>query len=171
MLHPRALLAACVVAAGSSGLLAGAYWFQYVEGLRPCILCLWQRPPHFVAVAAALLSALALARGADAAGRGLLALAALALLAGAGIAAYHAGVELKYWPGLDACGGTTGPIASNPGELLNAMQTERIVRCDEAAWSFLGISMAGWNGLLSLGLAAAAVWGLVSPRREEPETA
>ncbi len=85
-----------------------------------------------------------------------------------GLSAYHAGVEWKFWPGPNDC---SGPINSfgSAGNLLKQLQDIRIVRCDEAAWRFLGISLAGYDVLVSLFLAAVAGWGLkASLARREP---
>jgi disulfide bond formation protein DsbB len=102
-------------------------------------------------------------------------LAALAVIAGlmlwnAGLAAYHAGVEWKWWPGPQTCGGSA-PDFSAPMDLGKELETMRVVRCDEAAWRFLGLSLAGYNVLISLALAAAAAWGLLAGRRLAPERA
>ena len=91
-------------------------------------------------------------------------LAALAVIAGlmlwnAGLAAYHAGVEWKWWPGPNTCGGE--PDLGTGGNLLKQLQSINVVRCDEAAWRFLGLSLAGYNVLISLALAAVAAWGFL----------
>jgi disulfide bond formation protein DsbB len=149
-----------IVAAGSAATLIGAYVFQYIVKIPPCPLCLEQRIPHYVAVPLALLVVLAAWKGAP---RGVaiagLAALALALLTTAGIGAYHAGVEWKLWAGPADC---TGEIASfgKAGSLLEQMQTAVVVRCDEVGWRFAGLSLAGWNVLISLTLAAIAGWGL-----------
>ncbi len=158
----RLRLAALITAFAPAGMLGFAYYTQYVGGLMPCILCLYQRPPHFVAAAAGL-AALAAIGGPKGAARLLLALAALALLTGAGIALFHAGVELKFWPGLAECGGTIAPLPTG-GDLLNSLNDTRIVACDQPSWVFLGLSMAAWNALASLGLAAIALWGALQGR-------
>jgi disulfide bond formation protein DsbB len=134
-------------AGGSAALLLGALAFQYLGGLYPCPLCLWQRWPHLAAVLIGL-AALALP------GRALPVLGALAALATAGIGGFHAGVELGWWQGLDSCagagiGGLTGAALLDPTANIPPP-----VRCDAVAWSFLGLSMAAWNMILSLGLAA-----------------
>lgn len=134
-------------AGGSAALLLGALAFQYLGGLYPCPLCLWQRWPHLAAV---LIGAAALALP----GRALPVLGALAALATAGIGGFHAGVELGWWQGLDSCagagiGGLTGAALLDPTANIPPP-----VRCDAVAWSFLGLSMAAWNMILSLGLAA-----------------
>ncbi|MCC6007300.1 MAG: disulfide bond formation protein B [Rhodobacteraceae bacterium] len=135
---------------GSVLALAGAFWFQHVIGLAPCPLCIWQRWPHAAGVAAGA-AALVLARGPV---FGLAALAgALAMLAGTGIALYHTGVESGWWPGPASC--ALGDVSGlDPDALLDRILAAPIVRCDEVAWAFLGLSMATWNGLMSLVLAA-----------------
>lgn len=148
-LVPPALIAA------SAAILLAALGFQYLGGLQPCVLCIWQRWPY---VAAILLAAGAAALRRHPVGRLLLGLAGLAFLAGAGIAAFHVGVELHWWAGTAECGADAAPAASVE-ELKRRLLAQPVVRCDEVAWSLLGLSMAGWNLLLSLGLAALSFWG------------
>jgi len=137
--------------AGSALLLAGAFAFQYLGGLAPCTLCLWQRWPHAAAVG---LGGLALALG----GRVWPMLGALAALTTAGIGLYHVGVEQAWWAGLAAC--SAGSIAGiSTADLLNPeVMVAAPVRCDAVAWSLAGVSMAGWNTALSGGLAGLWVW-------------
>ncbi len=156
----RLRLVSLGLAAAPAAMLGFAYYAQYVLGLLPCILCLWQRPPHFIAAAAALL-ALAFVNGPKGVSRAFLGLAGIAFLVGAGIAVFHAGVEWKFWEGLKECGGSVQPIETNIGDLMGSMETAKIVRCDEAAWVFLGLSMAGWNAIISGSLAVLAFWGMV----------
>ncbi len=132
---------------GSAALLGGAFAFQYLGGLEPCALCLWQRWPHAAAIVIGLV---VLVTG----WRGLAWLGALAALATAGIGLFHVGVEQLWWEGLATC--TAGSIAGiSTADLLNpAADVAAPVRCDAIAWSMLGISMAGWNMIASLGLAA-----------------
>lgn len=131
-------------ATGSALLLAGALAFQYLGGLAPCPMCIWQRWPHAVAIALGVMIAIWPARA-------IAALGALVVLVGAGIGVYHAGVEQGWWPGPDTC---TAPVpgAMAPGELLDRILETPVVLCDQIAWEWLGISMAGWNAILSLGL-------------------
>ena len=154
LLHPAAL------AAGSLAALAVAFGFQHLGGLEPCPLCIWQRWPH---VATALLAAVSLVLPGAGRGRFSLGFAGLAALAGAGLAGFHAGVEQQWWRGLAACAG--GPPAETVAELRERLLNAAPARCDEAAWSFLGLSMAAWNGLLSLALAGMAAGAL---RRATP---
>jgi disulfide bond formation protein DsbB len=144
----KAQATALVAALGSAALLLGAFAFQYLGGLQPCALCLWQRWPHAAAVVVGIL-VLIRARPS----RPLFLLGAAAALATAGIGAFHAGVELGWWEGLQTC--STGSIAGLSGaDLLDpTADVPPPARCDAVAWSFAGLSMAGWNALLSLGLA------------------
>ncbi|QPQ54196.1 disulfide bond formation protein B [Allosphingosinicella flava] len=138
-----------------SALLAGAYGSQLIGGLYPCEMCWWQRYPHFAAIPLAL-TAFLLRRGPDK-GRSFVWLAALAILVSGGIGVYHAGVEWGIFEGLTTCsaGGQAG--ASNADLLADIMATP-LVRCDEVQWSFLGLSLAGWNALISIGAALVILW-------------
>jgi disulfide bond formation protein DsbB len=132
-------------AAGSAALLIGALAFQYIGGLAPCPLCIWQRWPHVVAVVLGLVLVVWPARL-------VAALGGLAVTLGAGIGVYHVGIEQKWWAGPSTCTAPT-PGAMEAGELLDRILATPVVLCDEIAWSWLGISMAGWNVVLSLLLA------------------
>ncbi len=139
---------------GSAGLLAGAFAFQYFGGLIPCILCIYQRWPHGVAI---LIGLLAL-RGRGGATLPLLGM--LAMLVTAGMGVYHAGVELGWFAGLATCTVDTLQGVS-AGDLLNTdIAVGKPVRCDAVPWAMLGISMAGWNAIISAGL--AGIWGLAA---------
>ena len=128
-------------------LLAGAFGSQYLGGLTPCEMCWWQRYPHMVAV---VLAALAFTAPADAPrSRALTLLAAAAIAVSGVIGVYHAGVELKIFEGFTTC--TATAKGGSTEELLRQIVATPLVRCDEVQWSFLGISMAGWNAILSLG--------------------
>lgn len=153
-----------LIGAGSACMLLAAAVFEHGFGLAPCIMCLWQRWPHWIVV---VLGALALAFGRTAAGssltRPVLVLMALALLAGTGIAFWHAGVEFGILPGPAACGGGVS-LAGDTAAVLDNLLAAPVVRCDAVAWSFLGISMAGWNGLISLAMAGLACKGVIRYR-------
>jgi disulfide bond formation protein DsbB len=137
-----------LAAAGSALLLGGACAFQYIGGLAPCKLCLWQRWPHGAAI---VLGALAFALP----GRLVPLLGAMAALATAGVGFYHTGVERKWWEGPDTC--TSGGVEGvSSGDLLNQIMAAPLVRCDEVAWSMMGLSMASWNAIASLVL--ALIW-------------
>ena len=148
-------------AAGSALLLGGAFAFQVFGGMAPCHLCLLQRWPHAAAVLIGLL-ALALARRPAGVQRGLALLGALAALKTAGLGLYHTGVERQWWQGPDTC--TSGDISAvSADQLLDQILAAPLVRCDEVAWQMLGLSMASWNMLASLLL--AAIWLAAATRR------
>lgn len=152
---PQSLRLARVVALLTPALLlGGAYISQYGFGLYPCQMCWWQRYPHFVALALAVLAFL------RPPGRGLVALAGLAIAVSALIGAFHAGVEYNWWEGLTACSTTAGHV----GDPLDAILHAPLVRCDVAPWSLFGISLAGWNFLFS-GAAAWAIALLLAGKR------
>lgn len=146
-------------------LLAGALGSQYIGGLHPCEMCYWQRWPHYAAAALAI-GSFAL-RGQPDRGRSLVWLAGLAILTSGVIGVYHAGVELGVFEGVTAC---TASIAggSSADMLANIMATP-LIRCDQVQWSFLGISMAGWNALISISSALVILW--LSLRRPRPANA
>jgi len=148
--------------AGSAAILLGALGFQFIGGLIPCPLCIYQRWPHVVAVVLAALTLTLLARHV----RPLALLAALAMLIGAGIAVYHTGIERVWWRGPDTC--TSGDITSLTTEQLTSqIMTAPLVRCDEIVWDFLGLTMASWNAVISLGL--ALLWLTCAMRPSKPQ--
>jgi disulfide bond formation protein DsbB len=161
--EPFALAAAAIAVVGIAAIL-GALVFQYGLGLAPCPLCLEQRIAYYVAIPLAAMVMLGVSVGAS---RKVLLLAlaaiALAMLWNAGLGAYHAGVEWKWWEGPRDCSGAVNSLGS-ARDMLRQLETTRVVRCDEAAWRFLGLSLAGYNVLISLALAALALWGIVRGR-------
>jgi disulfide bond formation protein DsbB len=159
-----AAAAALAIFALSAATLLGAWYFEYVVKLPPCPLCLEERLPYHIVIPLSLLMAIAaLARAPRALITvGFLAIVA-AMLCGAALGAYHAGVEWRWWPGPTDCSGPVTDFTAK-GPLLNQLQSIRVVRCDEAAWRFIGISLAGYNVLVSLLLAAIAAFGLLARR-------
>ncbi|MCR6733121.1 MAG: disulfide bond formation protein B [Afipia sp.] len=153
-------IAAAGIAVIAAATIAGAWFFQLVLDIRPCPLCLEQRYAYYLAIPLAALIAFGAAKGVSRRllGAGLLILA-LALLANAGLGAYHAGVEWGFWQGPTDC---TGPIVDfgNTGNLLDGLNKVKVIRCDEVQWKFLGLSLAGYNVLISLAMAALAAWGV-----------
>lgn len=143
-----------------AALLAGAYGSQIWGGLFPCEMCWWQRYAHFAAVLAAIL-AYAL-RGFPDRGRSFVWLAALAILISGAIGFYHAGVEMKVFTGFTKC---TATAHGSPDEMFRQIMDAPIIRCDQVQWSLFGISMAGWNFLVSTGSAILILWlSLKRPR-------
>ncbi|RVT41874.1 disulfide bond formation protein B [Sphingobium algorifonticola] len=143
-----------------SALLGGALVSQYVGGLHPCEMCLWQRWPHLAAIVLALLAIIL--RGRAATSATLTALAALAIAISGAIGAFHAGVEYGWWEGLTAC--STMPMGNSAADILDTIMAAPLTRCDVAPWSLFGISLAGYNALLSLA-AAVATLGMLSKAR------
>ncbi len=157
-----AALAVTVIAAAT---LASAWFFQLVLDIRPCPLCLEQRYAYYLAVPLGALIAVAAARDAPRpvlyAG---LAILAAAALGNAWLGAYHAGVEWGFWKGPTDCTGPVGNLGS-AGNLLERLDSVKVIRCDEVQWRFLGLSLAGYNFLISLLMAAVAVWGIARSAR------
>jgi disulfide bond formation protein DsbB len=153
------LTAAAIVVIGGVLALGTVYFFQYVLLILPCPLCLEQRMSYYVCVPLAALLWFGAGHGAS---RKVL-VAGFVVIAGvmlwnAGLSIYHAGVEWKLWQGPIDCSGPIDKFGS-VGSMLNQLQRISLVRCDEASWRFLGISLAGWDVPLSLTLAAIAAWG------------
>lgn len=144
-------------------MLAAAFAFQYLGGLDPCVLCVYQRWPHAAAVAIGVV-ALVSARKSAPVAVALVAVAA-ALAASAGLAAYHVGVEQGWVEASAACTGSLADTADSIEALRRQILAASTARCDEPAWTFAGISMAGWNLLLSAVLAAAALTGALTTAR------
>lgn len=157
--------AALAIAVMAAATLAGAWFFELVLDIRPCPLCLEQRYAYYLAVPLASVVGFAAARGAP---RPLLlagfAVLLLATLANAWLGGYHAGVEWKFWPGPTDCSGPVVDLGS-AGTLLQRLDTVKVIRCDEVQWRFLGLSLAGYNVLISLLMALLALWGIVAAKR------
>jgi disulfide bond formation protein DsbB len=161
--HPS--FSALAIAGLGISLLAGAYAFEYLGGIKPCPLCLEQRVPWMILIV--------LGSGAFA-GRqmqvpkpvvlGLLSVAALIALYGAYLGFYHAGIEYGWWLGPAECSGG-GVVLPTEGGVFDGMSTSEIVRCDTVAWSLLGVSLAGFNFLFSLAAAGLAAVGVLREMR------
>jgi disulfide bond formation protein DsbB len=148
----RARLLAVLV---PTALLGGAIGSEYLGGLVPCEMCMWQRWPHLAAILLALI-AIAL-RGKPSASRTVTALAALAIIVSGVIGVYHAGVEYHWWAGPTHC---TAPTFHSFQDLMTA----KTVMCDVPQWTFHGISLAGFNAILSLGFGGIILWLLRKAR-------
>ena len=136
----------------SLGTLVSAYTAQYIFGMEPCILCLYQRIPFAIAAALALVGVI----------RPNIASIIMIILVGvfafeAGLAFYHVGVEQHWWASATGC--TGGEISSSPLEMLKNIQKAKVKPCDEVDWTFIGISMATWNVLFSILLALSTFMG------------
>ena len=134
---------------GSGALLGGAYYFiRHRPGAVE--MCYWQRWPHMVAIAAGFAAMACFAQPRLALVLVLLAITALIVTSAIGV--YHVGVEYNWWQGPQACSGNV-PRGLSPEQLRKYLFGAKMVRCDEAAWSMWGISVAGWNAVLSAALA------------------
>jgi disulfide bond formation protein DsbB len=153
LLHPR--LSALVLLVASAAVLGSALMSQYIGDLEPCVLCVYQRVPYAAAISFAFVGLMM--SGSHRAVAAVHCLATVAFLIGAAIAAYHVGVEQQWWAGTTECTGAAGSSAQSVDELRAQIMSAPTIRCDEVAWSLFGISMAGYNFLVSLVLAAFAV--------------
>ncbi len=143
---------ALIAGLGSLALLLAAFAFQHLGGLPPCKMCIWQRYPHAIAFAIGVLAFFFPMSA-------IMVLGVLAALATAGIGLYHVGVEQRWWEGPSSC--SAGSIGNlSPEDLMSQIMSAPLVRCDEIAWSLAGISMAGWNAIASIALAAFWIFAL-----------
>jgi disulfide bond formation protein DsbB len=160
-----ALAASAAVTVIAAAAIAGAWFFQLVLEILPCPLCLEQRYAYYLVIPLGALTAIAAKAGAP---RPLLlaglAVLCLATLANAGLGAYHSGVEWGFWKGPTDCSGPVVNLGSAT-DLLSRLDTTKVVRCDEVQWRFLGLSLAGYNVLISLLMAAIGAWGFARTAR------
>ena len=152
---PSGRLAQRLALAVPAILLGGAYLSEHAFGLFPCEMCWWQRWPHFVALALALLSTVV------APARLWLGLSALAIIASGAIGGFHAGVEYGWWEGITDCAVTT---VTDGASAVDAIMNAPMVRCDQAPWDLFGVSLAGWNFLISCA-SGCAILGLLAKGR------
>lgn len=139
----------------SAAVIVAALGFEHLGGYAPCPLCLLQRYAYYAAIPL-LFVAMALSTEMPRVAGFIFFAVALAFLANAGLGVYHAGVEWKFWPGPETCA-TPQTLPTSPADLLRGLSESRVVRCDEAAWTFAGLSMAGWNVVASLVIFALSI--------------
>jgi disulfide bond formation protein DsbB len=154
-----AAAAAFIVFVAGAGTILTVWYFEFVLHYQPCPLCFEERIPYYIVIPLSLVVAIAALLRVPRAliTAGLLVIAA-AMLCSVALGAYHAGIEWRFWPGPPDCTGAMTDFTKK-GSLLDQLQSIRIVLCDEAAWRLLGISLAGYNALVSLVLAAIAIFG------------
>ena len=140
MLAPARSLALLVPLA----LMAGALGSQYLGGLHPCEMCMWQRWPHYAAI---VVAALAILLRRTALSLPLTILAGLLILTSGGIGVYHAGAEYHWWKGPEHC---TGFARGSGADLMRSILAQPLIRCDTPQWTLFGISLAGFNALFSI---------------------
>ncbi len=129
--------------------IVGALGFEHIGGILPCPLCLEQRYAYYAGLPLLFAALVLLSAGQRRWAALLFAAVALGFLANAGLGVYHAGAEWHFWPGPLTCSGAQ-PLSTSVGGLLDALPSTNVIRCDEAAWRFAGISLAGWNVVVSL---------------------
>lgn len=144
-----------LVLMASAAVVGAALLFQYVGGLEPCELCLFERWPYYAALA---LAAIGLLSGSAGAMRWIIGACGLLFAAGTVLAGYHVGVEYRWFAGPTACTGS-GIGATSIEALKAQLLARQPVSCDEPAWRLFGISLAGWNLLASALVAAFCVGG------------
>jgi disulfide bond formation protein DsbB len=155
----RMKTATYLIIIGGALTIGGAWFFQFVLGYEPCPLCLDQRIAYYVSIPLAVLIALGAEYGASpkVLTLALIAIAA-AMIFNAGLGVYHSGVEWKWWAGPSDCSGPLNSLGS-AGGLLKKLDEIHIARCDDAAWRFLGLSLAGYNAIISAALGLIALYG------------
>jgi disulfide bond formation protein DsbB len=148
---------ALVILAIAVSSIVGAFFFEAL-GYAPCELCLKERIPYYAAIPFAGLAVLFATRGPISLSHAALCILALIFAGSAIFGAYHAGVEWGFWPGPLEC---SGPLdrAASVADFMKQLQTFKLARCDAPALRILGLSLAGWNAIVSAGLAALAVAG------------
>jgi disulfide bond formation protein DsbB len=156
-------IASAVVFVVALATILAALAFEHLGGYAPCPLCLQQRYAYYFAVPAAVLAFFFAQGHTTNVARALLIAIAVAFLVNAGLGVYHAGVGWKWWLGPDTC---AAGAATDLGALsvTEQLANAQVIRCDEAAWRFLGLSFAGWNAVASAFLAGVAAWGAAHKR-------
>lgn len=156
---------AVLLALGMAATVGGALGFEHIGGYIPCALCLLQRDPYYYGIPVTVAAALSAAFGGPAwLTRGLLAVAGIMMLVGAGLGVYHAGVEWGFWEGPATCATTAQGVTQNAGDLLSDLNDKHGPSCTEASLRVLGLSFAGWNVIASVILAAIAFLGARSAK-------
>lgn len=141
-----------------AALLAGALGSEHIGGLYPCEMCHWQRWPHYAAVPLALLAIILRDKSV---GNLFLWLATLAIFVSGAIGVFHAGVEYGWWEGLTSC----ATAAGGSGDFLTDIMATPLISCDQPQWTLFGISLAGFNAVISIGAAMVIAWLIRRPTR------
>ena len=142
---------------GSLLMIGAALFFEHVMGLHPCKMCIWQRIPHYITIGLAAISLIPQVRKYS---RPVLGLMSLSLLVGASIAFWHSGVELKLLEGPSSCSAAMS-LTGDPSALLDQILSTPAIRCDEVPWSFLGLSMANWNFLITFAMTVVGFTSII----------
>jgi disulfide bond formation protein DsbB len=153
--HPAYRWGAASLLLALAGILI-ALGFEHLGGMAPCPLCLQQRYAYYIGIPLLFAGLALLGSGRNSDAAVVFFLVALAFLANAGLGTYHAGAEWKFWPGPDTCAAGAAPTPAG-GSLMERLKNVVVVRCDEAAGRFMGLSFAGWNVFLSVALGIGAL--------------
>lgn len=143
-----------VMVGGAAMLIAAALFFQYVLLYAPCVLCHYQRWPYYLLIGVGIpvmVMGWQRSRTAIAVATGLVAI-------DAGIAAFHGGVERKWWSGPTGCTGFD--LSGDLDALLDTLSAAPVVACDDISWSLFGLSMANWNMIFALALTVFGIMAL-----------
>jgi disulfide bond formation protein DsbB len=156
--RPRLSLAVLIFLGGLASICA-AWGFELIGGYLPCELCLAQRNPYYVGLPLVLIAILIeLYGGPKMLSRGLLLLVAVVFIYGAGLGVYQAGAQWGFWQGPTACSGTIN-IPTKASDLLGSLDKVKVISCTEVNWRMFGLSFAGWNAVISAGIAGLALVG------------
>ncbi len=157
---PRSIITLWLILLLASATIATAWFFQLVLGYIPCKLCLEQRIPYYIGIPVCIIALTMMARGASFyVARSALVCLALIFAVSAGLGAYHAGVEWGFWLGPAECGGAAPALPTKANDLMGAINASSVVSCTQAAWRLFGISMAGWNAVVSVFMVGIALRG------------
>ena len=160
------LLAGAALFLAAIGTIAAAWAFELIGGYKPCPLCLTQRWPYYFVIPVSAGALLMLRFGGVQTARVVLGVCGVAFLIGSGLGVYHSGIEWDWWTGPASCTGL-GDIS---GPILEGLEKEQVVLCDVAPWRMFGLSFAGWNAVISFGLACLAFYGLIKGSGEPERT-
>ena len=141
----------------AAGAILAAIGFERIGGYEPCPLCLMQRYAYYAGIPALFFSMVLVTMGQNRVAALAFFAVSLMFLANAGLGVYHAGAEWKFWPGPDTCAATARELSTGAGSLLKDLEKVRVIRCDEAPWTFAGLSFAGWNVVLSFVIFVASL--------------
>lgn len=136
--------------------IIAAFGFEYIGHYLPCPLCLQQRYAYFAGIPLSFVALVALSAGKSRLAALIFLAVCLAFLANSGLGLYQSGAEWGWWPGPQTCG-TMQAIGGKTGGILDKLDQTKVIRCDEAQWRFALLSFAGWNGVVSMGLAIASL--------------
>jgi len=154
-LNPPSLPAIAALVLGTAT-IAGAWFFELVVGLAPCPMCLTQRWPYYIGLPILALALLMIKNSNKTLSQIFLAAATILFIAGAAYGAYHSGVEWRLWEGPAGCSGGE-ELSADVGNLLQELKSAKVVSCVDAAWRFLGLSLAGYNVIISIVIAALSI--------------